>query len=565
MSSLSNSLGRVFPETIDGKRLKPYLGAVGAMTITQPDTMSVPGTTGAGRPGGMTVSETDRADAARETRWGPSFPGGRARDHSARRRGAPDKLCRSWDELLDRLELRNGMTISFHHHLRDGDAVVNEAVGRIAARGFGDLVLAPTALFPTHDPLVPLVESGVIARIEGSMNGSLGAACTRGAMRGTAVLRSHGGRARAVERGELPIDLAIIAAPAADSFGNANGREGPSACGPLGYALPDSIHARQVVVVTDHLVPYPCAPRSIAGGDVDFVLLVDSIGDPSRIASGTTRLTRSPVQLLIAEMTASIVEEVGILREGFAFQAGAGGISLAVVARLAERMRKRGIRASFAHGGATGVLVNLLKEGLLGSIVDLQSFDLEAVRSLSEHPRHIESNPFDSYGPQGRGCAASMLDLAVLGATEIDLDFNVNVNTHSDGRLLHGIGGHQDAAASARCCIVTAPSFRRRIPIIRERVTTVSCPGEVVDVLVTERGIAVNPRRPDLLERAIRAGLPVKPIQDLMRAARDITGVPEDPRFDERVVAVVEWRDGTVIDVIRKVESETGSGKDEAI
>lgn len=531
MSTRTNELGREIPASIGGRALRPFRGAFAAPDVTPPRHEAV----------------------GRNGRRPPSG------------RGAPSKTVTGWDELLDRLELHDGMTVSFHHHLRDGDAIVNEAMSRIAARGIGDMVLAPTALFPVHDRLLPLVESGVIARIEGSMNGSIGAACTRGAMKGLSVLRSHGGRARAVESGELPIDLAIIAAPAADAFGNANGRHGRSACGPLGYALPDSVHARQVVIVTDNLVPYPCAPWSIAGGDVDHVLVVDSIGDPARIASGTTRLTRSPVQLLIAGLAADFAEGCGILREGFAFQAGAGGMSLAAVARIADRMRRRGIHASFAHGGGTGLLVGLLEEGLLGGIIDLQSFDLEAVASLARNPRHVESNPFDSYGPQGRGCAASMLDLAILGATEIDLDFNVNVNTHSDGRLLHGIGGHQDAAAAARCCIVTAPSFRKRIPIIRERVTTVSCPGEVVDALVTERGMAVNPLRPDLLELAKRAGLPVRTMGDLMRETRSITGVPEAPRFGDRVVAAVEWRDGSTLDVIREVTSDTGMGGEEAI
>jgi citrate lyase subunit alpha/citrate CoA-transferase len=373
-------------------------------------------------------------------------------------------------------------------------------------------------------------------------------------MRGLSVLRSHGGRCRAIESGELHIDLAVIAAPCADPFGDANGLYGKSACGPLTYPEPDSVYADKVVIVTDGLVPYPCSPWSIKGGNVDYVLEVDSIGDASKIVSGTTRLTRSPTQLLIAELTARFVEGTGIMREGFSFQAGAGGVSLAAVAAVAGRMRKAGIKASFAHGGATGLLVGLLEEGLLGAIVDLQSFDLEAVRSCRENPRHIESTPFTSYGPHAAGSSANMLDLAVLGATEIDLDFNVNVNTHSDGLLLHGIGGHQDAAAGSSCCIVTAPSFRKRIPIVREKVTTVSCPGEVVDVLVTERGIAVNPRRPDLRERAAKAGLPLVEMAALMEEVRAITGVPDEPRFGERPVAVVEWRDGSVLDVVRELD-----------
>jgi citrate lyase subunit alpha/citrate CoA-transferase len=451
------------------------------------------------------------------------------------------------------MDVRSGATISFHHHLRDGDAIVNEVVSRLAARGVRDLTLAPTALFPVHDRLVPFIESGVIARIQGSMYGAVGAACSRGQMRGLSVLRSHGGRQRAIQDGDLQIDAAFIAAPCADPFGNANGVHGKSACGPLSYPVPDSLSAARVAVITDGLVPHPCAPRSISGGNVDWVLEVDSIGDSTRIVSGATRLSRSPTQLLIAKLAARFIQDTGIMREGFSFQAGAGGISLAATVFLAERMRKAGVKASFAHGGATGILVGLLEEGLIGSIVDLQSFDLEAVRSCRDNPRHIESTPFDSYGPRAAGCVANMLDVALLGATEIDLDFNVNVNTHSDGLLLHGIGGHADAAASAGCCMITAPSFRSRIPIVRERVTTVSCPGEVVDVVVTERGIAINPRRPDLADHAGRAGLPLVDLGSLMTEVRSFTGVPDEPAFGDRVVALVEWRDGTILDVVREV------------
>ncbi|MEI6876831.1 MAG: citrate lyase subunit alpha, partial [Spirochaetota bacterium] len=290
MAYNTNCLGRRVPADLDGRLLRPYAGAFAAIPSATP---------------------------ARGL-------GARMRRNSGR--GAPVKLARSWDELLDRLDLRNGMTISFHHHLRDGDAVVNETIGRIVARGFGELVIAPTALFPVHDRLVAHIESGAIARVEGSMNGAVGEACSRGAMRGVSVLRSHGGRCRAIESGELRVDLAIIAAPTADPFGNANGVQGRSACGPLGYALPDSIYAEQVVVVTDNLVPFPCLPWSIQGGNVDHVLTVDSIGNPDRISSGTTRLTRSPTQLLVAEMAAAFAEGVGIIHEGFSFQAGAGGI-----------------------------------------------------------------------------------------------------------------------------------------------------------------------------------------------------------------------------------------------
>jgi len=514
----ANSLGRAIPVEIKGRKLVPFAGAFADL-----------------------CRERQGEGATRAPRPIPA-------------RAKPSKLVADWNELLDRLDLYDGATISFHHHLRDGDWIVNEVVARLAARGLRDLTIAPTALFPVHDALLPYIRSGVIAKIEGSMNGGIGAACSRGEIKETCVLRSHGGRQRAIQDGQLTIDAAFIAAPCADSFGNANGRGGKSACGPLGYALPDSERARKVAILTDSLVPYPCQPWSIQGANVDWVLEVRSIGDSSKIVSGTTRLTRSPTQLLIADLTARFIEAAGIMRNGFSFQAGAGGISLAATVYLAERMRKAGVKASFAHGGATKILVDLLKEGLLESIIDLQSFDLDAVRSCAENPRHIESNPFVSYGPRSAGCVASMLDVAILGATEVDLDFNVNVNTHSDGFLLHGIGGHTDAASGAGCTIITAPSFRKRIPIVREKVTTVTCPGEVVDAIVTERGIAINPKRGDLSERAKFAGLPLLSLSQLMDDVHKITGIPEAPRFKDRLVALIEWRDGSIIDVVRELD-----------
>ena len=175
------------------------------------------------------------------------------------------------------------------------------------------------------------------------MNGPLGDYCSTGKMRGMAVLRSHGGRYQAVQDGEVHIDIAVIAAPTADPFGNANGVDGPSACGLLGFALADSEYADRVIVVTDNLIAFPCIPWQIQGNNVDFVVVMDRIGDPEKIVSGTTRITRSPDRQLIAELTARFVRDTGIMQEGFSFQAGAGGTALSFSIYLAEMMRDAGI------------------------------------------------------------------------------------------------------------------------------------------------------------------------------------------------------------------------------
>jgi citrate lyase subunit alpha/citrate CoA-transferase len=348
-----------------------------------------------------------------------------------------DKRVATLQAAFERCGLSDGMTISTHHHLRNGDRVAVAALEAAAGMGVKDLRWFPSASFPCHAPVIDLMESGAVHHIEGSMNGPLGDYCSHGKMRGMGVLRSHGGRWQAIQDGEVKIDVAVVAAPTADAFGNADGSHGPSACGSLGFALADSMYAERVIVVTDNLVPFPCLPWQIQGNNVDCVVEVDSIGDPSKIVSGTTRITKSPERLLIAQQVAQLIRETGILRDGFSFQAGAGGIALAFVDYLARMMREDGIKASFVRGGSTKYLVDLLQEGLTEVILDGQTFDLDGVRSIASDPRHVATSPFTSYNFHGKGNFASLVDAVVLGATEVDVNFNGNVVTHSDGRLLH--------------------------------------------------------------------------------------------------------------------------------
>ena len=462
------------------------------------------------------------------------------------------KVVRSLKEALENAGLRDGMTVSSHHHLRNGDFVANAVFGAAAEMGVKDLRWFPSASFPCHAPLVDLLESGVIHHIEGSMNGPLGAYCSDGKMRGMGVLRSHGGRWQAIQDGEVHIDVAVIAAPTADPFGNATGDRGPTGCGLLGFALADSIYADHVIVVTDNLVDFPCIPWQIQGNNVDQVVVMDSIGDASKIVSGTTQITKSPDRLLIAELTARFCDEAGIVRDGFSFQAGAGGTALSFAIFLRDMMRERGIKARFVRGGSTQYLVDMLEEGLTDYILDGQTFDLEGVRSMRENPGHVNTSPFTSYNWHGKGNFASMLDAVVLGATEVDVNFNANVVTHSDGRLLHGIGGWMNCLAS-KCTILPIPSFRDRIPVLVDRVTTLCGPGELIDVIVTERGIAINPQRRDLIEAVQGSSLPIRSIEDIKAEVEEIVGgAPEGPDFGEKVVAAIKWVDGTVIDCVRE-------------
>ncbi|MBI4721939.1 MAG: citrate lyase subunit alpha [Candidatus Stahlbacteria bacterium] len=464
-----------------------------------------------------------------------------------------NKIVPSLREALERAGLRDGMTLSTHHHFRDGDKIANILFDTVADMGVKDTIWFPSASFSCHKPIINHLESGVVHHIEGSMNGPLGEYCTYGKMKGQGVLRSHGGRYRAIQDGQVHIDIAVIAAPTSDPFGNANGLYGKSACGSIMFALADSQYADKVIVVTDNLVPFPCIPWQIQGNYVDSVVVMDDIGDPSKIVSGTTEITKSPARLLIAEYVARFIREAGIMKDGFSFHAGAGGTALAFVIYLKEMMKEAGVKAGWVRGGSTKYLVELLEEGLTPAILDGQTFDLDGVRSMRDNPKHVWTSPFTSYSYHGKGHFASLVDAVVLGATEVDINFNANVVSHSDGRLLHGIGGWQDCLFS-KCTILAIPAFRDRLPVIVDKVTTLCGPGKLIDVIATERGIAINPRRQDLIEAVKNSSLPIRTIEEIKEEVDKICGgSPTPPNVDkDKVVAAIQWVDGTIIDVVHK-------------
>jgi citrate lyase subunit alpha/citrate CoA-transferase len=243
------------------------------------------------------------------------------------------------------------------------------------------------------------------------------------------------------------------------------------------------------------------------------------------------------------------------MRDGFSFQTGAGGISLAVAEQVRRMMRQGQVKGSFGCGGITGYFVDMLEEGLFRSLFDVQCFDLKAVESIGKNLNHQEMGADMYANPFNAGAVVNQLDCVILGATEIDVNFNVNVNTESNGYLLHNTGGHSDAAAGAKLSIITAPSIRGRLPIIKDEVTTVTTPGQTVDVIVTERGIAINEKHQDLKRELIKHKVPVKEIGELQKEIYQLTGRPRPIEFTDEVVALIEYRDGTIIDAIRKVKS----------
>lgn len=466
-----------------------------------------------------------------------------------------NKVTSSLEEAIKKSGLKDGMTISFHHHFRNGDKVLPMVMDVIAKMGFKNLRVAASSFTGAHDCMVEHIKNGVVDRIESSgLRGRLAKAVSEGLLPSKAVIRSHGGRARAIVEKDLKIDVAFLGVSSSDCMGNSNGVVGKSKCGSLGYALVDAEYADNVIVITDTLVDYPNYPISICQTKVNSVVVVDEIGDPNGIMSGATRFTSDPKELLIAKRVLQAMLASGYFVDGFSMQTGTGGASLAVTRFIKEELIKRNIKCSYALGGITKAFADLLEEGLVGKIYDVQDFDLGGVESIAKNNYHQEISADFYANPFNKSAAVNRLDFVVLSALEIDRNFNVNVISGSDGVIRAASGGHSDTAAMAKMSIVVAPIIRGRLATIMDKVTTIVTPGETVDVVVTDLGITVNPKRQDLREKFEKAGLELIEMDELIERAKFLVGEPKPIEFTDEVVAVVEYRDGSIIDVIRKVK-----------
>ena len=121
-------------------------------------------------------------------------------------------------------------------------------------------------------------------------------------------------------------------------------------------------------------------------------------------------------------------------------------------------------------------------------------------------------------------------------------------------------GGGPDVADGAKISIVTLPLVRGRTPSIVKRVFTLCAPGDSVAMVVTEAGIALNPKHPrdeELKEDLTAAHIRLTTSEALQALAESIVGKPDPIETTDRVVAVVEYRDGTVIDVIKQLKKES--------
>ena len=162
------------------------------------------------------------------------YQGMHFRDDASYKKAAPtvrsvmdptrSKVVDSIHDALEKCGLKDGMTLSFHHHFRDGDYVVNMVMQEVARMGVRDITICASSLGTAHDPVAQMIEDGVVTGIQSSgVRGRIGEAISYGKLKTPAIIRSHGGRVRAIEEGEVHIDIAFIGAPTSDAYGNARG------------------------------------------------------------------------------------------------------------------------------------------------------------------------------------------------------------------------------------------------------------------------------------------------------------------------------------------------------
>ena len=399
-----------------------------------------------------------------------------------------------------------------------------------------------------------MIEDGTITSIQASgVRGKIGEAISHGKLKGLAIMRSHGGRVRSLVTGETKVDIAFIGAPTSDEYGNLRGVGGKSNCGVLSYSHVDGDCAEYVVAITDTLVPFPNFPAHISMTKVDCVCVVDAIGIPEKIATGAAKPTTDQRKLMMAEYCTQVVVNTPYFKDGFSYQTGVGGASIASTISLTKIMEERGIKMGFGVGGMTKPMCDLLDRGLCRVLLDTQAFDLDAVTNIL-NPKHHRITAGSYANPFNKGAFVNKLDYVILASLEVDVHFNCNVVVGSDGIITGAQGGHPDTAQGAKCTIVICPLLQGRIPAICSEVTTVTTPGESVDIVVTDYGVAVNPNRPDLLKALEEADcVPLKTIEQLRDEAYAITGVPNPVEFGDRIVGIIEARDGTIMDVVREI------------
>lgn len=476
------------------------------------------------------------------------------------------------DEVLELI--KDGDVISYPHYYRAGDKALELIVKKLQEKKKKGIILYANAIFDHTDPwLIEAFRDGTFKGLYGNVYRKFGAHVTNGELLPwVSVGFSHGNRVRKLQTGEVHVKVAFGPAPIADRFGNASGLRGKEdqVCGPLGLFAADAEFADYVCILAGTIDDNLVLPPSISMENVDFVVPVETPGLSSGIGSGTLDLERArsnPYNAAVAENVIKVIDAAEVVKDNFSFQVGSGA-GLIVLDGIRSVLRKSKITASFSIGGVTSMHVDMLEERTLRYLLHGQLFEpsTKVVQSLLTNPRHLEITAGYYASVANKECAVNMLDLAVLSALEVDLDFNVNT-VCANGRIIGGIGGGQDVAAGAEMTIIFLPLATGKegkgFPRIEEKVFTRTTPGEVVDVVVTEEFVSVNPKsnsryKEAIIENVNRSGLKVLSIDELheksVAKAKEFGKIPSKVTTSDEIVHAVEWRDGTLLDVIRKPE-----------
>ncbi len=464
------------------------------------------------------------------------------------------EIYRDIKKLIEKINIKNGQTISFHHHLREGDMVMGIVIKAAHELGIKNLRVCSSSIMKCHDFLTEYIDNGTVERIETSgLREKLGEYVLAGKMDEPVIIRSHGGRARAVGCGETEIDVAFLAASSADSFGNATGITGKNAFGSMGYGIWESKNAAKTVIVTDDLSDDMLEIKSVCQSNVDAVLVVDEIGDTQKIKAGSLRIKKDPLTGRVAQNTAEFLMKSGIKLNNAGIQMGSGGISLQTVKYLEKYMAENEMKFSFAIGGITGMLVDMLNCGIVKSLADVQSFDSCCAGSMYKNRNHHEIDVNTYANPLNKNNMVNSLDIAILSALEIDTEWNVNVITGSNGKFMGAVGGHQDVAEGCGFTIIVSPLIRGRIPVLTDRVNTLVTKGEFIDAFICEYGVCVKPEHEEIIEKLNGNGIKNLTLRELYDKTLKYVGKPEKPVYGDKTVAIVQDRYGNTLSEIKNL------------
>ncbi len=468
--------------------------------------------------------------------------------------------------------LQEGDVISYPHYYRTGDRALEQIVSKLREHNKKGIVLYGNAIFDNTDPwLYEAFRDGIITGVYGNVYRAFGNHIVKGdLLPWVGVGFSHGNRVRKLQTGEIHVKIAFIPVPIADSYGNASGVMGKmdECCGPLGLAAADAEFADYTCMIAGTVSPYMLVPADITMEETDFVVQMDAPGLASGIGSGTLDLERirsNSFNSMVAANVTAVMKASGVIKENFSFQVGSGA-GLIVLDEIRSYLKENKIVANFAIGGVTTMHVDMLEEGTLRHLLHGQLFEPseKVIHSLLHNPFHYSLSTGMYASVANKECAVNMLDVAVLSALEIDRNFNVNT-VCANGRIIGGIGGGQDVAAGADLTIMFLPLATGKdgkgFPKVVEEVYTITTPGEVIDVVVTEEYVCVNPLskssyRDAVLNNASEHGLKLVSMDELVAKSKEkaesFGKLPVKNETTDEVVHIIEWRDGTVLDTINK-------------